>query len=253
MMQKSVVLAVLAGSLAVGTGVAAGASPVQGSIVGPVTAVKGATFTVQTPANLGVPKNSSKVTVVSSTAITEQSPASRSALKKGLCASAMGTRNSKGVVAAQRITLTKPVKGACDTGFRRGGSRPGGGSSTTPSGGQGPGGGQRPPGNGGFSGNGNFGFAFGTITAVKGSTLQIKGRARETTTGTTTTTTTTKVTLSAKTQLEQTVQVKPAAIQVKLCAFVRGTSSDKGATVKADSVALSKPTANGCSGGFRRP
>jgi hypothetical protein len=247
MTKKSIVLAVLAGSLAVGTGVAAGASPVQGSIVGPVTEVKGTTFTVNTPANLGVPKNSSKVTVVSSTVITEQTAATRSILKKGLCASAMGTRNSKGVVAAQRITLTKPVKGACDTGFRRGGPRPGGGTGTTPSGGQRPpGGGQGPSGGGGFNGSGNFGFAFGTISSVKGSTLQVRG-----TRGGTTSTTT--VTLSAKTQLEQTLQVKPGAIQVKLCAFVRGTSSDKGATVKADSVALSKPTANGCGGGFRRP
>jgi hypothetical protein len=243
MRRTSISLAALAGGLAIGTGAAVGATPVQGSIVGPVIAVKGKTFTVTTPASLGVPKNRSTVTVASSTVITEQKTASRKSVKKGLCASALGTRNSKGVVAAQRITLTTPVKGACDTGFGRRGQRPGG-SGTPPSGGQYP-----PPGGGGggggFNGTGNFGFAFGTITAVKGSTLQVKG-----TRGGTTTTTT--VTLSTKTQVEQTLRVKASAIKVKVCAFVRGTSTDTGVTVKAQNIALSQPTANGCTVGFRQ-
>jgi hypothetical protein len=238
-------LAALVGLLALGTGIAAGATPVQGSVVGPVTSVKEKTFTITTPASLNVPKNTSKVTVVSSTVITEQKAGTRKSVKKGLCASAFGTRNTKGVVAAQRITLTKPVKGACDLGFGRrgGGTRPGG-SGTPPSGGQVPPGGGG-GGGGGFGQSGNFGFASGTITAVKGSTLTVKGTRG-------TTTTTTKVTLSAKTQVEQTLQVKVSAIKVKLCAFVRGTSTDAGATVKAQSVALSQPTANGCTGGFRQ-
>jgi Domain of unknown function (DUF5666) len=243
MRRTTSLLAALTGLLAIGTGVAAGATPVQGSVVGPVTAVKGKTFTMTTPASLNVPKNTAKVTVVSSTVITEQKAGTRKNVKKGLCASAMGTRNSKGVVAAQRITLTKPVKGACNTGFGRGTRS--GGSGTPPSGGQFP-----PPnggggGGGGFGRSGNFGFAFGKITAVKGSTLTVKG-----TRGTTTTTTT--VTLSSKTQVDQTLQVKVSAIKVKLCAFVRGTSTDAGATVKAQSVALSQPTASGCTGGFRQ-
>lgn len=242
MRRTAISLAALAGGLAIGTGVAIGATPVQGSVVGPVIAVKGKTFTITTPANLGVPKNRSTVTVVSSTVITEQKSATRKSVKKGLCASAFGTRNSKGVVAAQRVTLTEPVKGACDTGFGRRGQRPGG-SGAPPSGGQ------RPPGGGGggggFSRPGNFGFAFGTITAVKGSTLEVKG-----TRGTTTTTTT--VTLSAKTLVEKTLRVEASAIKLELCAFVRGTSSDKGSTVKARSIALSRPTANGCTGGFRQ-
>jgi Domain of unknown function (DUF5666) len=243
MIRKSISLATLAGSLAIGTSAALAATPVQGSVVGPVVAVTGKTFTLTTPANLNVPKNRSTVTVVSSTVITEQKAATRTSLKKGVCVSALGTRNSKGVVAAQRVTLTKPVKGACDTGFGRGGRRPGtpGGGSGTP-----PSGGQRPPGGGGaFGGSANFGFAFGTITAVKGSTLTVKGTRG-------TTTTTTSVTVSAKTQIAQTLRVAVSAIEVKLCAFVRGTSSDKGVTVKAQSVALSTPTANGCTTGFRQ-
>jgi hypothetical protein len=245
MRRTTSLLAALVGVLAAGTGVAAGAAPVQGSVVGPVIAVKGKTFTITTPASLNVPKNTSQVTVVSSTAITEQKAGTRKSVKKGLCASAMGTRNSKGVVAAQRITLTKPVKGACDLGFgRRGGTRSGG-SGTPPNGGQFPPPGGGGGGGGGFGQSGNFGFAFGTIAAVKGSTLTVKGTRG-------TTTTTTKVTLSSKTQVTQTLQVEVSAIKVRLCAFVRGTSTDAGATVKAQSVALSQPTASGCTGGFRQ-
>jgi hypothetical protein len=216
----------------VAAGAAQAAAPVQGSVVGPVVAVKGKTFTITTPASLNVPKNRSTVTVVSSTMITEQKTASRSSLQKGLCASAFGTRNAKGVVAAQRITLASPVKGSC-TGNR---TRPGGTGSP-------PSGGRRPPGggSGGFGGNANFGFAVGTISAVKGSTLTVKGPRG-----------TTSVTVSAKTQVDRTARVSSSAIKLKLCAFVRGTSTDKGATVKAQSIALSTPTANGCTNGFRR-
>ncbi len=242
MIRRSISLATLAGTLAIGTSVALAASPIQGSVVGPVVSVKGKTFTLTTPANLNVPKNRSTVTVVSATVITEQKAATRKSLKKGLCVSAMGTRNGKGVVAAQRVTLTRPVKGACDTGFGRGGRRPGGGGSGTPP----VGGGQRPPGGGGaFGGSANFGFAFGTITAVKGSTLEVKGTRGGTTTKTT-------VTVSAKTRVDQTLRVAASAIKVKLCAFVRGTSADRGVTVKAQSIAISTPAANGCTSGFRQ-
>jgi hypothetical protein len=245
MTRASIVLAALVGSLAIGTGIAVGATPVQGSVVGPVTAVKGKTFTLTTPASLNVPKNRSTVTVVSATVITEQKPGTVKSVKAGLCASALGTRNSKGVVAAQRITLTKPVKGACNTGFGGRGPRPGGSGSPPSGGGQSPPGGGTGGGGGGFGGSGNFGFAFGTITSVKGSTLTVKG-----TRGGTTTTTT--VTVSAKTSVDQTLRVKASAIKVKLCAFVRGTSPDKGVTVKAQSISLSQPTATGCTTGFRQ-
>jgi hypothetical protein len=230
--------AVLAGALAIGTAAAA-AMPVQGSVVGPVVAVKGKTFTITTPASLNVPKNRSTVTVDSKTMITEQGSANASDVKKGLCATAFGTRNSKGVVAAQRITLVSPVKGSCTSGFGNR-QRPGSGNGTgTP-----PSNGQRPPGGyggGGFGSNGNFGFAAGTITAVKGSTLTVKGPRG-----------TTSVTVSKQTQVERTLKVSAAAIKLKLCAFVRGSSSDKGVTVAAQSIALSKPGANGCTNGFRR-
>ena len=146
---------------------------------------------------------------------------------------------------AQRISLSTPVKGKCTAGFGRGGTRPGGGTGA-------PGAGQRPPGagtggggtSGGFGNFANFGFAFGTISAAKGDTLSVKGTLN----GKAVTTT---VTVSAKTQISKTATVGISDVAVKDCAFVRGTSSDKGVTVTAQNVSLTKPTANGCQFGFR--
>lgn len=145
--------------------VASAASPVQGSLYGPVVSVKGTTFTITTTLS---PSGKSLVSA-GSAKITEQEVAPRSSLKVGACAMANGARNAKGVVAAARITISQPVKGSCTNGFARGGrvggNRPPG---TTP-----PTGSRRPP--GGFGGNTNFGFAFGSVTKVSGSTLTVEG------------------------------------------------------------------------------
>ncbi len=227
------------------TGVAAAASPVSGSISGPVVSVKGSTFTVTTSLS---PTGKSTVSVGKATVITAQQTLTRSALKTGVCAMATGQKNSKGVVTAQRISLSTPVKGKCTAGFGRGGTRPGGGTGT-------PGAGQQPPGGtggggtgagggGGFGNSANFGFAFGTISAAKGNTLSVKGTLN----GKAVTTT---VTVSAKTQISKTATVGISAVAVKDCAFVRGTSADKGVTVTAQDVSLTKPTSAGCQFGFR--
>ena len=221
---------------------ATAAAPVQGSVFGPVVSVSGSTFTITTSLS---PSGKSKVSAGAAT-ITEQATAPKSSLKVGACVAASGTRNSKGVVAATRITISAPVKGQCGGGFAfRGGPGPGGGTGTPPGGR--PGTIPRPP--GGFGGNANFGFAFGSLTKVSDSTLTVRGRSF----GSTSATTTTTVTVSSKTTLLETETVKPSAIAVKECAFVRGTSTDKGITVKATNIALS-PEANGtCTNGFRRP
>jgi len=231
--RRGVLLAATATMLALAAAAAAKNAPVQGSVAGPIVEVKGDTFTLTTPANLNVPKNRSAVTVVSSTVITEQKVGTTADVKKGLCASAFGTKNGKGVVAAERVMLTHPTKGSCTTGFRPGGNRPTGNP---------PSGSNRPPGGGFFGGSGNVGFAVGTIESVDGSTVKVKGPRG-----------TTAVTLSKKTAVTMTEKVGASAIEVKLCAFVRGTSSDRGATVKAESVALSHPRGGSCTGGFRRP
>ena len=233
-------IAVAALALLAAVPAAEAATPVQGSVSGPVVAVKGGTFTITTSLS---PSGKSLVTV-GSARITEQATAPRSSLKVGACVAASGTRNSKGVVTATRISITEPVKGQCQNGFpgRRGTRpvRPNGGQQP-PSGGGGGGGG------GGFQRNGNFGFAVGSITKASGSTLTVKGHGF----GTSSATTTTTVTISAKTLLTRTLTAKASAIKVKMCAFIQGTSADKGNTVKATDIALT-PETNGQCVGFRR-
>jgi hypothetical protein len=208
---------------------ASAAAPVQGSLFGPVIAVKGTTFTITTSLS---PSGKSAVSA-GSAKVTEQKAAPQSSLKAGACVVASGTRNTKGVVAATRITISQPVKGSCTNGRAgAGANRP-----TPPAGGT-------PRTGGGFPGNG--GFAVGSVTKVKGSTLTVKGSfggASRTTT----------VTVSSKTSLLRTVTVKPSSIEVKMCAFIQGTSADKGKTVKATSVALSAETKGTCTNTFRRP
>jgi hypothetical protein len=229
-------LTVAGAGAALTTGVASGAAPVQGSISGPVTSVKGKTFSVKTTLS---PTGSSKVTVGSKTTITEQVTVKQSDLKTGICVMAVGTKQGATVV-ARSITVSRPVKGKCVSGFARG-PRPGGG----PPNGAPPrnGGGYRPP-NGSRSGfnPANFGFAVGGVSAVKGSTLTVHGQNG-----------TTKVTVSKTTMIRKTIQVTSNAVAARLCAFVRGTSSDKGVTVQATDVSLSKPGPNGCTFGFRGP
>ena len=149
---------------------------------------------------------------------------------------ALGQKTAKGTVDAVRITLTQPVKGQCAGGFGRrpGGSRPPG----APPRGTGTGG---PP--GGFGGgNANFGIAFGKVSAAKGTTVTVKGPQGSTT-----------VALSKKTQVAETKAMSPSAIATKLCAFVQGTSGDRGVTVAATQIALSKPVSGSCTARFRQP
>ena len=214
-------------------------SPVQGSLFGPVVSAKGTTFTITT----SLSPNGKAVVSAGSARITEQAPAPRSALKVGACVMANGSKSTKGVVAATRISISTAVKGTCGGGFAfpRGGSgrfRPQGsaGGSTG-----------RPP--NGFRRPGNFGFAFGKVTKVSGSTLTVKGIAF----GTSKVATTTTVSFTSKTTLSELKTIKATAVQTKMCAFVRGTSTNKGETVKATDVSLTPQTKGSCTTGFRRP
>jgi Domain of unknown function (DUF5666) len=214
---------------AVGVGVAAAAAT-RGSISGPITSVKGSTFKVKTTLS---PTGTATVTAGKKATITEEQTGKQSDLKKGVCVMASGTTKNK-VVQATRISISG-TKG-CTSPF--GGRRPNG---------QGPGGnGGTPParngnGNPGFKRPANFGFAFGTITKASGSTLTVKGFQGSTT-----------VDVSGKTAITETAKVGTSALATNLCAFVFGTSSDKGVTVQATSVALSKPV-NGSCQARRRP
>jgi Domain of unknown function (DUF5666) len=228
--QVSAALAAAGAAAAILATVAAAATPVQGSISGPVTSVKGKTFVVKTTLS---PTGSSKVSVGAKTTIHEQAAGAQADLKKGACVLAMGTKKGA-TVTAQRISLTDPVKGACGGGFGRFRGR--GGTGNPPTG--------RPPSgsnNQGFSRPANFGFASGKITLVKGSTLTVKGQSGST-----------KVAVNAETQIGKTLTLKVSGIKAELCAFVRGTSSDKGVTVAAQDVALSKPVKRSCTFNFGR-
>lgn len=201
---------------------AASAGTVSGSISGPVTSASGRSFVVKTTLS---PTGSSKVSVAAKTTITEQVAVQRSALRKGECATATGTKSGSSLTAF-RISLVPAVKGSCGSGFgfgrRPGTRRPPAGAPRTHR----------------FTPSASFGFAGGTITAVKGSAVTVKG---------------TKVVVGAKTQIFETKTLPASAIRAGLCAFVFGTSSNGGKTVSAQSVALSPARSSGCGFFGRRP
>lgn len=226
---------VMAASAVMGVPAAFAAAPVRGFVSGPVTSVGAAGFVVKTTIS---PTGSSRVVVGKKTAIDRQITAARSALVKGACVVATGTRGSGGVVQAASISISRAGSSGCTGGF------PGGRSTGNgpPAGqGQAPGQGQRPPGAPpqGYGPPPNFAFAGGQITAVDGSVLQVKSR-----------TGTVKVKVSASTRLSRVIRVGKGAVKVGMCAFASGTSTDRGVTVSAESIRLSEPGPNGCNRGF---
>ena len=230
-----IALSALALSLATAASAGAAEKPVTGSISGPVTAVKASTFKVKTSLS---PTGTAAVVVGSKTTITEQVTAKPAAVKRGLCVVAIGQKSTKGVVTATRVTITQPVKGACNAGFGFG--RPGGPAGGRPrtGGGTPP---QAPP--GGFGGgNANFGFASGKVTATKGAKVTVKSTRGVTT-----------FTFAKTAQVSETKDVGSSSIAVKQCAFVLGTSTDKGVTVKATTISLTEPRNGTCTFGRRTP
>ena len=222
-----------AGIAVVSASAASAAKPVSGTIGGPVTAVQGQTFTVKSSLTSTGKAN---ILVKAATVISEEQTVGRTGLKKGVCVVAVGQKDKQGVVQAQRVMLSAPVKGKCQGGF--GGGQGGG----TPPQGAPPANGQQPPQGGGPPGGAaNFGFASGAITGISGSTVTVHGSQG-----------TTKVFVSAKTQVVRNARVGMSAVKVGLCAFVQGTSTDKGLDVDAQTVNLSKPGPQGCTGGPRR-
>jgi hypothetical protein len=192
---------------------AAGAASSQGFISGPIVAVSGSTFTVSTTLS---PTGKSKVSLGSKTTMSEQKTGSLSDLKKGVCVSASGTKSGTKITAT-RISVTS----SC---------------ANRPSGGPRPG--------GGFNANlpANVGFATGTISGKSGSSLVVK-----TQTGSST------VVVNSKTQVTKSVKVTSSALKLKLCAFVRGTSSDGQKSVQAQLVQLTATVNGACTGPRGRP
>jgi hypothetical protein len=106
---------------------------------GKVTAVNGASFTVEsTPRQNGTATAAPTTRIVRTTAATtytRTSAASAKALAVGLCVTALGKSSDTGSIAATSISLRPAQNGSCSSGFGRGG--PGGIPTSPPGGGSG--------------------------------------------------------------------------------------------------------------------
>jgi hypothetical protein len=106
---------------------------------GKVTAVNGASFTVESslPVNgtTTAPAPTTRtVKTTATTTYTRTEAANAKALAVGLCVTAMGKADSTGSIAATSMMLRPAQKGSCSTGF---GGRPPGGMPAPPAGGSG--------------------------------------------------------------------------------------------------------------------
>ena len=217
----------LAFALAVGVGLAStaalAATPVVGSVAGKITAVNGARFTLTSATGTSV------IVTKISTSYTKTSSGTKADLAVGACATGIGTKPKTGTAAAVLFTIAPAIKGECTgpDGFRRG---------QTPPGGQQPPPGQQPPGQ--VPNLQNRVFAEGKITAVKGSTVTVKGPSG-----------TVSLLVGNTTRISKTASAGRSALADGSCALVRGTTVDNGKTVTAQAVMLSQSTAQGC----RRP
>jgi hypothetical protein len=104
-----------------------------GFTVGQVTATGPGSITVSTTARDGT-TSTATVVVDASTTYTTTAAADASAIAVGLCAQAVGPTDTRGQMAATRITLSDPGSTGCTTGF---GGRGSGTAPTAPSGGRG--------------------------------------------------------------------------------------------------------------------
>ena len=206
---------------------------------GTVAAISGSSLEVQDPST-----GQTTVNVDSSTRINTSATVTTSALSPGMCASAVGTRTSSGVIDANSVTLSQPSGSSCSTtggpGF--GGGFPGGqrGAGRLRPGGAANGSGgsngtaatapRRPP--------ANLARADGTLSSVSGSTLQIKGA-----------TSTTGVQVTSSTRLSEIQATSISALKVGDCVAAFGSIDSIGA-VTARTLTVTPAGPNGCTGGF---
>lgn len=203
-----------------------------GFVFGPIVKVNASGFQVTTSFTQ---TGTATVKLASSTELSQQLETTEGSLKKGVCITAFGTADSKGKVTASSVTISNPSKGKCTGGLGRGpGSGPSGTSGTPP---QRPGSGAPAPG-GNF---GSVGLAIGKVISLEEKTLKVRGTLAGKQVEKV-------VSITKETTLQRIARVKADAIATKLCAFVVGTSSDNGLTVKAQTIRLSPPSSSGCSG-----
>jgi hypothetical protein len=219
-----------------GGGAAPGAS-------GTIASVSGSSMEVQNPTT-----GQTTVDYSATTAFSQTVPGSAASLTVGSCISAFGTPASgstsgglSGPITATTVSITQPTSSGCTTGFG-GRSFPGGGSGRPPGGGTRPGGARF--GGGTRPGGGSFGRAFGSVTAVSGSTVTVSEKNPVTQK-----TSSVPVTLTASTTYTTPASASASDLAVGKCARATGTAGSTGA-IAATSITISTPGANGCTSGF---
>jgi hypothetical protein len=214
------------------------ASAVTGRLSGQVVSVKGKSVLIKLSQSLvdeGYPVSST--ISVGSAPIRDDVTVSSSMLKTGVCVTAMGT-SASGVIDASSITISAPVKGSCSRGGFSGHDDAGSGASRSgnfPSG-------SFPTGrsSGSFAGFGGGNFAVGSVTAIDGTTLTVKGTTSEGKSSLS------KVKVGSTTKLTLDRSVGASAISKGECVEAAGTSSNNGVALAATAITLSKPTSSGC-------
>lgn len=215
--------------------------PFAPAVSGRIAAISGKTLQVQSSTS------QTAVTYSSSTRFTDTVAAKPSDVVVGLCAQVRSTPAAGGggsaptapptTVTATTVSLSTPVNGTCSRGGGAGGGRRFGGGGapggTPPSG--------FPGGRRGFGGG-----AFGTVTAVQGSTFTVASTRRGQ--GGTPTTLDVVVTTNASTTFTRSAPATAAALRVGLCLTARGQADSTG-VVAATQIAL-RPDDGTCSGGF---
>jgi hypothetical protein len=141
-------------------------------------------------------------------------------------------------ITATTVTISPPVAGSCTSGLGTGATptrRPPSGTATGgPQGSRTPG--TRLPGFGGF--------VTGQVTAVAGTTIEVKARDRQSAQQVTDT-----VTVTAATSYLETMPATAAAATVGMCAQATGPADSSGA-VAATRVQISSPVNGSCTAGF---
>lgn len=224
----------------------------SGGVTGQIAAVQGSTLQVQSQSM------QTAVTFSGSTKITVEKTVSLSDVKVGECVVATDAFSTSGATpapgaAVASVAISQPVSGSCTGGFGGGagggrgfggGAGAGAGASSFP----------RPTGvpsnrpSGGFAGRAFAIPTFGKVTAVSGSTITVNAVAR-TAGSTTSSTTSKKVAVGPSTKYTETVAGTSSALVAGQCVVARGKADSSG-DVAATTLAVSSPTANGCTTGF---
>jgi hypothetical protein len=234
-----VAAAVLAGCGSIGgpAGASGGAaaaktspSPGRGAngVVGQVSQVASGKLTVDDQSG------SVTVTYDSGTSVLQSGSGTLAEAIPGTCVVATGTTDASGTVTARTFQVQLNMGGNCTPPAGLGGGQGAGGGSPRPGrGSPSPGAGGGPP--------ANFAMVRGKLTNVSGSTMTVQPQTGNPVT----------VTVSSSTTVTRLVTSSSARLAVGECVTANGQRDSSG-TVKARSILISAPGANGCTraGGF---